>query len=773
MNTLPRKLSWLATAFLLLMTSLYLLRWSFHPRVEALVLLALSLGAFLIFWTVQKSQQRIRDLGHQETQRLLGLQEETNRQLLLANRSLIEGEQKLAVTLNSIGDGVIATDALARVTLINPVAQKLTGWTLEQALGQPVDTVFRIISKSTRQPSAVPVDKVLALGTLQGLANHTVLISRNGVEYDIADSCAPIRDADGGVVGSVLVFRNVTEEYVAQAALRKVSTLQNAIFNSANFSSIATDTQGVIQIFNVGAQRMLGYSADEVINHITPANISDPAELIARAEALSQEVGTTIASGFEALVFKASRGIEDIYELTYIRKDGSRLPAVVSVTALRDQDEAIIGYLLIGTDNTARRAAEVERERLDQVLRDKNTELESARALADKANQAKSDFLSSMSHELRSPLNAILGFAQLIESGTPLPTPAQKASVDQILRAGWYLLDLINEVLDLALIESGRVSLSCEPVLLSEVLQDCQTMVEPLALKKEVHLHYPSFTSPCFVGADRTRLKQVLINLLSNAIKYNRQGGRVQVTCSTRAPGRLRISVQDTGNGLVAQEVSQLFQPFNRLGKEDSEEEGTGIGLVVSKRLVEQMGGEIGVVSTAGSGSVFWIELNLVNAPQLDDAAIERLLAQTEATPSNLQVRSVLYVEDNRANMELVAQLIARRPDLRLLGAEDATRGIALAHEHHPDVILLDINLPGISGLRALKILKDDADTRHIPVLALSANAMPRDIERGLAAGFFRYLTKPIRVPEFMQALDIALQLAQTQRGEAVPEAIE
>ncbi len=731
------------------------------------MLLAMLLSALLIIWTIQIAQQRARDLGHRETQRLLALQEETNQQLLRANQSLEEGEQRLAVTLNSIGDAVIATDAHARVTLINPVAQKLTGWTLDQALGQPVDLVFRIISKATRQPSAVPVDKVLTLGTLQGLANHTVLISRNGPEYDIADSCAPIRDGAGRVMGAVLVFRNVTEEYAAQQALRQVSTLQNAIFNSANFSSIATDAQGVIQIFNVGAQRMLGYTAPEVINHITPANISDQQELVVRAAALSQENGTQIAPGFEALVFKASRGIEDIYELTYIRKDGSRLPAVVSVTALRDQDEAIIGYLLIGTDNTARRAAEVERERLDQVLRDKNTELESARALADKANQAKSDFLSSMSHELRSPLNAILGFAQLIESGTPEPTPAQRASIHQILSAGWYLLELINEVLDLALIESGRLSLSCEPVLLADVLEDCQTLVAPLAVKKEIHLHYPGFTTPCFVGADRTRLKQVLINLLSNAIKYNRQGGSVFVTCTERAMGHLRISVQDTGDGLVADKVSQLFQPFNRLGKEDSDEEGTGIGLVVSKRLVEQMGGEIGVVSTVGSGSVFWIELNLVSAPQLDDSAIEILLNETEAIPSNLRQRSVLYVEDNRANMELVAQLIARRPDLHLFRAEEATRGIALAREHHPDVILLDINLPGISGIQALKILKEDHGTQHIPVLALSANAMPRDIERGLAAGFYRYLTKPIRVTEFMQALDGALELAQDRRPDA------
>ncbi|MBB1076947.1 PAS domain S-box protein [Rhodoferax sp. 4810] len=719
---------------------------------------------FLVFWSIQRDQQRDKNLVHEETRRMLAAQEDSNRLLLQANHQLQDSEQKLSVTLNSIGDAVIATDAQALVTLLNPVAQKLTGWTLAQALGQPLDEVFKMVNKTTRQPSAAPVADTLAYGTTQGLANHSVLLARDGAEYDIADSCAPIRDADGAVVGAVLVFRNVTEEYAAQQALRQVSALQKAIFNSENFSSIATDAKGVIQIFNVGAERMLGYTAAEVMNQITPADISDPQELVARAESLSVEFDTNIAPGFEALVFKASRGIEDIYELTYQCKSGNRLPAVVSVTALRDEDDAIIGYLLIGTDNTARRAAEVERERLDQTLRDKNAELEAARATADKANQAKSEFLSGMSHELRSPLNAILGFAQLMESGTPLPTPSQKASIDQILRAGWYLLELINEVLDLALIESGRLSLSREPVSLAEVLHDCQTLMEPLAQKKELELHFAMPAAPCFVSADSTRLKQVMINLLSNAIKYNRLGGHVSVSCCERAAGLLRISVQDTGEGLSASKVAQLFQPFNRLGQEDSEEEGTGIGLVVSKRLVEQMGGEMGVISTEGSGSVFWVEMDLISAPQFNDVAPELLLpVVTPDTPGN-RVRTLLYVEDNRANMELVQQLIARRPDMRLFGAADATRGIALARQHQPDVILLDINLPGINGFQALKILHDDERMRHIPVMALSANAMPRDIERGLAAGFFRYLTKPILVADFMDALDAALALASAQQ---------
>src|SRR5664279_803697 len=252
---------------------------------------------------------------------------------------------------------------------------------------------------------------------------------------------------------------------------------------------------------------------------------------MARAQALSLELNTTIEPGFQALAFKASRGIEDSYELTYIRKNGSRFPAVVSITALRDDYGDVIGYLLIGADNSVRKQVELE--------------LHDAMAVAEKANLAKSDFLSSMSHELRTPLSAILGFAQLMESGTPLPTESQKRSIDQILQAGWYLLDLINEILDLALIESGKLSLSLEPISLADVMRECQTMIEPQAEKRGISVAFPESEPPYFVHADRTRVKQVLINLLSNAIKYNRADGTVIVECVASTPGRIRICVTD------------------------------------------------------------------------------------------------------------------------------------------------------------------------------------------------------------------------------------
>lgn len=812
---------------------------------------------------------------------------------------------------------------------------------------------------------------------------------------------------------------DVVTEVQRKEALLKTGALQNAILNSANFSIIATDEKGVIQLFNIGAERMLGYSTDEVVNRITPADIHDPREVIDRAAALSLELATTINPGFEALAFKASRGIEDKYELTYIRKDGSRFPAIVSVTALRDDRAAIIGYLLIGTDNSARKQVEerlrgteesfrlmvesvtdyaivmldpeglvvswntgaeriegypaeeivgrhfsqfypsedvkngkpqrdldvaaakgrfadegwrvrkdgstfwanvvftpirdqagnargyakltrdltglkqaeaaqkeldqrlrdqqfytrsliesnidalmttdplgiitdinqqmealtgstrdeligtpfknyfndpdraaagidlvlnenkvtnyeltarsrdgketvvsfnattfhdrdrvlqgvfaaardvTERQRLDQALKEKNVELERAKAAAEKANLAKSDFLSSMSHELRSPLNAILGFAQLINSDSPAPTASQTASIDQILHAGWYLLQLINEILDLAQIESGRLALSLEPTSLDEVMYECQAMIEPQGQKRGIKMTFPEFSAPRFVDADRTRLKQVFINLLSNAIKYNGANGTVIVDCEMRTPDRVRVSVKDTGAGLPPHMLMQLFQPFNRLGRERSNEEGTGIGLVMSKRLVELMGGSIGVESTVGLGSVFWFELNLAAAPKLLIDPDEPAEIAASRVQPGAPLRTLLYIEDNPANLMLVEQLVARRPDMRLLGARDGNLGIQMARASRPDVILMDINLPGISGIEALKILREDPVTAHIPVIALSANAMPRDIQKGVLAGFFLYFTKPIKVTEFMHTLDLALEFAQQSGGQA------
>jgi CheY-like chemotaxis protein len=370
-----------------------------------------------------------------------------------------------------------------------------------------------------------------------------------------------------------------------------------------------------------------------------------------------------------------------------------------------------------------------------------------------------------MSHELRTPLNAILGFAQLIESGTPPPTPVQQRSVAQIIKAGWYLLDLINEILDLTLIESGKMSLSIEPFMLADVLRESRSMIESQARRRGIEVVFPRMDVPCLVSADRTRVKQVLINLLSNAIKYNREGGKVVVDYAAISVGRIRISVTDTGEGLSEEHLRQLFQPFNRLGQEAHVGEGTGIGLVVSKRLVELMGGSIGVTSTVAVGSTFWIELNAAAANTHAEIAIPATPSPTVRGAGPLRSRTLLCVEDNPDNLMLVEELIGRQSDIRLVSARDGQSGVNLARSMLPDVILMDINLPGISGVEALRILKLDSSTAHIPIIALSANAGPRDIARGLNAGFFRYLTKPIKVTEFLGVIDLAFAQAGVPTG--------
>ncbi|WP_229413628.1 hybrid sensor histidine kinase/response regulator [Massilia violaceinigra] len=819
---------------------------------------------------------------------------------------LIKSEALQDAIFNSANFSSIATDAQGVIQIFNVGAERMLGYAAADvvdlitpaAFSDPQEVIARAAALSAELDTPIaPGFEALVFKASRGIEDiyELTYICKNGNRQPAVVSVTALRDAGGAIIGYLLIGTDNTARKNAEQALVRAGALQAAIFNSANFSSIATDARGVIQIFNVGAEKMLGYAAADVVDRITPADISEPDEVVARAASLSDELDTPIAPGFEALVFKASRGIEDIYELTYIRKDGSRFPAVVSVTALRDADGAIIGYLLIGTDNTARKRVEAEQALLDQSLRDQqfytrsliesnidalmttdphgiisdvnhqmekltgctrdeligapfknyftdpgraeagikrvlaagkvtnyeltarardgketvvsynattfhdrdrklrgvfaaardvterqhfeqamqanNVELEAARAAAEKANQAKSDFLSSMSHELRTPLNGVLGFAQLMASDDPAPSVKQQRSINQILKGGWYLLRLINEILDLAQIESGKVSISTEPMSLTDVLDDCYELVGPQAAARGIFLLFPTPGTPFYINADRVRVKQVLINLLSNAIKYNSAEGSVHVDCSSRAGGMVRVAVTDTGAGLGREQMAQLFQPFNRLGQESGAEEGTGIGLVVTKQLVELMGGTIGVESDPGRGSRFWVEFAACAAPaampplSASDAAA---LARARPAPG-VALRTLLYVEDNPANLLLVEQLMDRRPDLKLLTAIDAHLGIALARAYQPSVILMDINLPNLSGFGALRMLRGYPETAHIPVLALSANAMPRDIARGMDAGFFRYLTKPIQIAEFMEALDLALAHAQQHGHDPLP----
>ena len=478
-----------------------------------------------------------------------------------------------------------------------------------------------------------------------------------------------------------------------------------------------------------------------------------------RGRRMEREFAETVAAG-RALTFEArtltTEGERDLLILRFPIYDSAR---------------RLVGLGTVSLDITARKQAEEALRQSEADLRRQAVELERLaqdnarqREAAEMANRAKSEFLAHMSHELRTPLNAIIGFSQLLEldRGGRL-TPEQKEQIGHIHSGGEHLLNLINEVLDLSGIESGRITLSFEKVGAAATLADVRDTVALLARKAGVALVDSGGSTDAAVRADPMRLRQILLNLASNAIKYNREGGRVELAASRTADGRVRFTVSDTGKGIPPERQAELFQPFQRLGAEHSSVEGTGIGLAIAKRLSEAMQGSIGFDSVPGEGTRFWVDLPAAAGevpPARDTAAPSEALACR-----TLRGRTLLYVEDNPANLRLVETILGTVDDVAFLSAPTPRLGLELAAAHRPDVIILDLNLPEMSGFELLARLQAMPETRHIPVLALSAAAIPRDVQAGLAAGFRHYLTKPIDVQLFLATITQVLERAPQRRA--------
>jgi PAS domain S-box-containing protein len=797
---------------------------------------------------------------------------------------------------NSANFSSIATDAKGVIQIFNVGAERMLGYTAAEVMNKitpadisdPQELIARAKALSIEIGTPItPGFETLVFKASRGIEDiyELTYIRKDGSRFGAVVSVTALRDAQDVIIGYLLIGTDNTARQQAEEALLKAGALQRAIFNSANFSSIATDAKGVIQIFNVGAERMLGYAAAEVMNKITPADISDPQELIARAKELSIEIGTLITPGFEALVFKASRGIEDIYELTYIRKDGSRFPAVVSVTALRDAQDAIIGYLLIGTDNTARKLVEAEQKKLDQRLRDQQfytrsliesnidalmttdpsgiitdvnkqmealtgctrdeligapfkkyftdperadaaiklvlsqkkvtdyeltacardgkqtvvsynattfydrdrtlqgvlavsrdvterklveAELQQAKAAAESASRTKSDFLASMSHEIRTPMNAIVGIADLLAK-TPL-NPEQDKYVQIFRRAGDNLLNLINDILDLSKVEASQLELERTGFSVKDHLEKVTEMVAGRAREKGLALVCEIAPNvPADLVGDPTRLRQVLINLLGNAIKFTESGEvalRVAPDADSSVPTALRFTVSDTGIGIPSEKLGQVFEPFTQADSSTTRRfGGSGLGLTISKRLVELMGGRIWAESTVGKGSVFAFAV-----PFESWAAADRPTAAPAGTRFNapLPALRILLAEDSPDNCTITMAYLEDTP-YRVEIAENGAIAFERFVAGHYDLVLMDRQMPIMDGLTATRTIRawEQANDRlPTPIIALTASALKRDREMCLAAGCTAFLTKPIKQEVLLQAIKDRSIVAPTSSKE-------
>ena len=636
-----------------------------------------------------------------------------------SNKDRERSAQQFRSMVESAGDAIYIHDRYGKISAVNQVACDQTGYMRDELTGMSV----------AQLDAAIDFDKLRDTWDLgeadpsqYPLTLETAHQRKDGTVFPIEVRISLLPSSNG--YHFVAMVRDISERKQVEKELsNKIGELnfQKYALDQHAIVSI-TDNAGNITYINDKFCHISGYSSEELLGQNHRILKSDE-----HSQEFYDDLWNTILSG------KVWRG-----EIKNLKKGGGGYWVDASIVPFLNEQGKPFQFVAIRTDITDRVRAKEE---------------------AEKANRVKSEFLSSMSHELRTPMNAILGFGQMLNSNPKEPpTKTQKFCVDHILKGGQHLLTLINEILDLSKIEAGKVELSLEKISPTILFQDMQSLLLGFASEHGIKIIMPEVISTPPLYADYTRTKQVLLNFMTNAIKYNRKGGTVTVDILDNAEDMIKIVITDTGAGIPEDKQSGLFTAFSRLGAETTETEGTGIGLVICKQLIELMGGNLGFESEVGTGSSFWFELPVF---QGSDNKIEATDADDKLGLEDVQFdiqTTILYIEDNPANMELMSMIISRIEGLSMISAHNAELGIKLAKAENPDVIILDINLPGMNGIEAVEILKRFDATRNIPVLALSAAATKTDMEKGMQAGFNQYLTKPINVNEVVSAIHNALE---------------
>ncbi len=627
-------------------------------------------------------------------------------------------QSHLAAIVDSSSDAIIGKTLDGIVTSWNSAARSMFGYAEHEILGQHIGLLL--------PPEANDEEaKILARIRKGERIEHyeTVRKRRNGEVFPVSVSISPIRNATGDIISASKIVRDITQRKKAEIEGRE--NRFRALFDTVIDGIIIINSKGLIQTVNPAAVKLFGYSPVEVQGQNIKILMPEP-----YAREHDGYLYNYLTTGVKKII-----GIGR--EVTGRRKDGSTFPMELAVSEMEVDGERM--FTGIVRDITQRKAFEAS--------------LHLATEQAVEASRAKSEFLASMSHELRTPLNGILGFGQLFEMDPDLPG-AYRDFAGEIVRAGNHLLSLINDLIDLSRIEAGKMELSFESVPVLDAVTASLHLVNPLLEPQQIRLiNRIAPDESLAVQADSVRLRQVLINLLSNAIKYNRLNGSVTVSCQPDG-NFVNISIADTGTGIPAKMQSRVFNAFDRLGRETSATVGTGIGLVITRRIVEAMGGTIGFTSIENEGSTFWIRLPQSKPTHLDLSGQPTRTASIETIRTG-KARRVLYIEDNPVNVRLMQHIFATKyKDIELQDAQTAELGLSLVRSEPPALILMDINLPGMSGYEALKLLKSDPKTMHIPVVALTANAMKGDMERGQEAGFDNYVTKPINVATLLNIVD-------------------